>query len=342
MSDPEQKCMFCQQGCKITRELTTSFESSNGGEPIYIPILESFNCHSCGLILIGHVAKIEVNALPENIKQLIQIYLHNDAIRDPDGRTLITEDSLHLGFSWQITISELAQKVRRYTVTERLNRALLNVARLSPQVGFNLIETTVRSPHGGLIQKNIILENPSTLFAENSNVAGWMLKTLVSQGYIESGNGFCILTAAGWARVEELTVRAVDSQQGFVAMWFDNAMDEIYDKGIAPAISLAGYAPYRVKGKPTDQKVDDEIMAQIRRSRFVVADFTGHRPAVYFEAGFALGRGIHVIWTCREDEVEKLSFDTRQYGHICWNNPEKLKRDLAYHIESRLGRGQGV
>ena len=33
-------------------------------------------------------------------------------------------------------------------------------------------------------------------------------------------------------------------------------------------------------------------MAEIRRSRFVVADYTGQVNGVYFEAGFALGLGL--------------------------------------------------
>ena len=49
--------------------------------------------------------------------------------------------------------------------------------------------------------------------------------------------------------------------------------------------------------------ITDEIMAQIKRSRFVVADYTAQRKSVYFEAGFALGLGLTVIPTCRADEI---------------------------------------
>ena len=35
----------------------------------------------------------------------------------------------------------------------------------------------------------------------------------------------------------------------------------------------------------------DRIIAQIRASKFVVADFTRNRGGVYYEAGFALGLG---------------------------------------------------
>ena len=45
-------------------------------------------------------------------------------------------------------------------------------------------------------------------------------------------------------------------------------------------------------------KIDDEIIGEIRRSRFLVADFThgdkGARGSVYYEAGFAYGLGLPV------------------------------------------------
>jgi nucleoside 2-deoxyribosyltransferase len=47
--------------------------------------------------------------------------------------------------------------------------------------------------------------------------------------------------------------------------------------------------------------INDEIIAQIRRSRFMVCDLTGYRGGVYFEAGFAYGLGLEVIYTCRKD-----------------------------------------
>ena len=57
-------------------------------------------------------------------------------------------------------------------------------------------------------------------------------------------------------------------------------------------------------------KIDDEIIAQIRSSAFLVADFTGHRGGVYFEAGYAMGRDLPVpVWTCRKDEMAQLHFE---------------------------------
>ncbi len=84
-------------------------------------------------------------------------------------------------------------------------------------------------------------------------------------------------------------------------------------------------------------------MAEIRRSGLVVADFTGQRQGVYYEAGFARGIGITVIPTCREDETEKLHFDTRQYNHIVWKEPADLADQLHDRIAATaLPKGWGA
>ena len=92
----------------------------------------------------------------------------------------------------------------------------------------------------------------------------------------------------------------------------------------------------RMDLKEHNQKICDAIIAEIRRSRFLVADFTGHRGGVYFEAGYALGLGIPVIWTCREDELADTHFDTRQYNHVVWKNEKDLFEKLKRRIEATI------
>ena len=149
----------------------------------------------------------------------------------------------------------------------------------------------------------------------------------------------------GYNRIAEAESN-VDSAQAFVAMWFDPQMDEAYDKGIKPGIEDAGYKPLVINRKLDVYKIDDEIIAEIRKSRFIVADFTqgddGARGGVYFEAGFALGLDLRVIYTCRRDMVDKLAFDTRQYNHILWDTPEDLRIDLKNHIEAWIGKGPEI
>jgi hypothetical protein len=84
---------------------------------------------------------------------------------------------------------------------------------------------------------------------------------------------------------------------------------------------------------------NDEIIAEIRRSAFLVADFTGHRQNVYFETGFAIGLARQVVWTCRKDQIKDLHFDIRQYNCIDWENAAELARRLRLRIEAMFCRG---
>ena len=147
------------------------------------------------------------------------------------------------------------------------------------------------------------------------------------------------VTVNGYARVEEI-VGATVGDQGFVAMWFDPSMVEAYDNGTEPAIQSCGYNPKIINRDPTVDKIDDAIIAEIRRSKFMVADFThgttGVRGGVYFEAGFAMGLGIPVIFTCRHDMVCQLHFDTRQYNHIVWTDSDELRQRLQERILARI------
>ena len=150
------------------------------------------------------------------------------------------------------------------------------------------------------------------------------------------------VTVDGRSRIGELKAN-VDSSQVFVAMWFSEEMTACFEKGIRPAVEASGFRAMRIDQKEHINKIDDEIIAEIRRSRFLVADFTqgsdGARGGVYYEAGFAQGLGLPVIFTCRENSVQTLHFDTNHYNHIVWNTPEELCANLKNRILAVIGEG---
>ena len=78
---------------------------------------------------------------------------------------------------------------------------------------------------------------------------------------------------------------------------------------------------------------------QIDRSRFLVADFTGQKHGVYFEAGYALRAHIPVIWTCRKEQIGELHFDVRQFNMIDWESHEELANRLRFRILALVGEG---
>ena len=147
---------------------------------------------------------------------------------------------------------------------------------------------------------------------------GWIDGNFLANASFEG-----VLTVEGYSRIAEANSN-VDSLQAFVAMWFEDSMYEIYDEGIAPAIRQAGYEPYVVGRDDYIGDVTDKIIAEIRRSKFLVADFTygktGVRGGVYYEAGFAHGLNKPVIPTCKKEDVDNdpryLHFDTSHLNHI--------------------------
>ena len=175
----------------------------------------------------------------------------------------------------------------------------------------------------------------------------FLLSSLRNSGLVDGrvtlGGEDAALTLAGYARLTELSAVNQDACQAFIAMWFHNETHEAYEDGIEPAMRTSGYRPLRIDRKETIGKIDDEIVAEIRRSRFVVADFTSEpekpRGGVYFEAGFAMGLNIPVIWTCRGDLIDQVHFDTRQFSHITWSDPGDLRTKLINRIGAVIGPG---
>ena len=166
---------------------------------------------------------------------------------------------------------------------------------------------------------------------------------LIEIGGINNREQSCTVTIDGFKRLAYLKETHSISRKAFVAMWFDESMDVAWERGFEPAIRNAGYEPIRIDKREHIEKIDDEIIAEIRRSCFVVADFThgdkGARGGVYYEAGFAHGLGIPVIFTCREDSFGTVHFDIRQYNHIVWLDLEELKKNLSIRIGAVIGDG---
>ncbi len=226
------------------------------------------------------------------------------------------------------------------TVLERRDRALEFLAQRSPTLGTRILV-------GGQVDEELKSNLNGLIIATGSQSeveARTVLTFLEHAGFIERPVSYYIyITFEGWSYLEKQRADQLASVQAFVAMWFDPSVDEAYERGIAPAITDTGYTPMRIDRKEHVNKIDDEIVAEIRRSRFVVADFTSKRDqprgGVYFEAGLAMGLNKPVIWTCREDLIDQVHFDTRQFNHITWLGPDDLHQKLKARIGAVLGDG---
>lgn len=139
-----------------------------------------------------------------------------------------------------------------------------------------------------------------------------------------------------------------ESKEAFVAMWFDQSVNGLFDSAIKPAIESCGYKAIRIDKTEMNDRIDDQIIASIKRAKFLVADFTAEnfrskgrkihaaRGGVYYEAGFAHGLGKSVIFMVEESQINDIHFDTRQYNHIVYSNFVDAKERLIARINATI------
>ena len=284
------------------------------------------------------LSKVESSARAGGDYEIIEQV--RDLIQDLDDMqkarlTTILVDQRIQGIESPIVTSEMiavAKRRRPLPVYERADRLLRYFVNHSPIIGQRL-DIGIRSKTQGeaLAWSDSVEEMELMSLCEYLGERGW----LVSEG----GSKVRVLVD-GYNRIADHATN-LESSQAFVAMWFHERTNLAYDLGIRPAIEEAGYVPMRIDRKPDLNKIDDEVIGEIRRSRFLIADFThgedGARGSVYFEAGFALGLNIPVVFCCRNGT--KPHFDTQQYYHIFWDKPEELRRGLLQSILARIGEG---
>ena len=244
---------------------------------------------------------------------------------------------------------ELAERSPGLSVAERSDRLLLYLAENSRIIGLSVHFLTKGKGFGASTMMELLAISESVKHQEVEFLVKNLQKAeLVQFEKFDNGQegGYnAIVTVAGHNRIAELSSRT-DSAQAFMAMWFHDSMSRVYDEAFAPAIEDAGYRPFRIDRHDYTGKIDDEVIAQIRRSRFLVADFTHEtretvRGSVYYEAGFAHGLNIPVIFTARKGS--DVHFDLSHHNRIEWEGTDlpKLRNALKNRILAveKLGPG---
>jgi len=315
MSEDTAACPIC-----ATKDISTQ-HYSNG---------TSFTCRRCGQFkLTGSAHGMVQAASPSG-----RIAANASAwIREHEGVLL---DSRDLKSLWSL---------RTPSVAERGTKVLQELERRFPDVGasftFQFPDIGRTAPHWLSVSWSESVSELQFLvvqYLRNSlqAIEGKEVPIGGDTSFVEIH-----ISPRGFELLDQLKQANPESAIGFCAMWFSDELKPLWANSIEPAIRAAGYDPKRIDQHEHTNRIDDEIVAMIRRSRFVVADFTGQRGGVYFEAGYALGQGLRVIWTCREEELESVHFDTRQYNFLIWKPGEyaDLAKRLQNRIEATLGRG---
>lgn len=293
------------QNCKICNSQARSTPIANARS------VTAIECPVCGKYDITDSANHSSLGpdISSDEKALFSAYLRNSSERGD----IIRIDSNVLR-DMNLTVTPL----KNVSFSEKIDRIVLFIGDKTKQIG-----------------NPVPIENTYPLFyLRNHEELTSVLQMMSQMGLGKKIGSNFILAAEGWKKYDSLRHKRIDSKKVFVAMCFKPELLNVFIDGISPACQECGFEAIRVDQDEHNQKICDKIIAEIKTSRFMIADFTDPRHGVYFEAGFASGLGIPVIWTCNSADVSKLHFDTRQYNHIIWEATEDLKEKLINRIKA--------
>ncbi len=236
-----------------------------------------------------------------------------------EARQLLTLDTENF--------QRLAESQQAIRISEKLDRILKLIASQCKYPGGNA------EVHADVNYPLVAGQDASELLEYCNELEKRSLIEVVAQGGTVL---FCKPTIAGWQALEPSLQLGGMPGTCFIAMWFDPSMNEAFEQGFDPAVRDSGFKPVRIDRVEHNNAITDEIMAGIRGAEFTVADFTGHRAGVYYEAGFARGLGRHVVYCCREDSFNERHFDTSVINHVVWKNPAELRKKLGDRIKATI------
>jgi nucleoside 2-deoxyribosyltransferase len=294
---------------------------SNSGEQI------TFKCARCGKFKISHSAVLA--AKKKNPGPKISGWIRNLLELGMDIPEIETK-----------TLAEIEQSIPDYNPSDKQYLFLRNISRKSkypgdsvsilPELDYPLAWAS--APEEILFYIRFLVERDLLVWTgerENS--------------LARSDDSVSVAVSPhGWAYLDEYEQRAIELSQAYVAMPLTPSMKAVWETAIKPAINEAGYKACCVDLDMHMDKINAKIIAEIRNSLFVVAEATENRQIVYFEAGYAAGRNLPVIWCVRKDNLKNVYFDTRHYNHVVWETPLELKEKLYDAVCAVVGRRRKI
>lgn len=163
------------------------------------------------------------------------------------------------------------------------------------------------------------------------------------------GNKGLLLTVSGWEEYNRLTTKRIDSKLAFMAMSFNiPELRTLFTEYFKPAVKQTGFTLRDITEEAPAGHIDNRLIVEIRRSAFMVCDLTGDdkhlygNAGAYWEAGFATGLKLDVIYTCEagffHNKERGTHFDTNHHHTILWdaNNPQEAAQQLKATIRATL------
>jgi len=309
---------------------------------VYIDVLArktEFNCDTCGQYCLSDCLKNESSRIRPI---MFHCLLHNANkkrlffVRDePSDKGRYSSDA-------HFITKESLESMQPKNLNEKIDMIMLNLGKKIRFWGDGLsleVSESAGEAIDHLIRNSLMLlctnvAKDKNDFSNTKKEISGTLEIMEKLGYLERRDNSPehTFTVNGWKHLGELQS---ELSQGFIAMSFSSEMNETRDT-IKKVIVDCGYMPRIIDEKEHNNQIVPEIFYEIKRSKFLVADLTGHRNGVYYEAGYAQGLGKEVILTCHKDDFKHRHFDVAQIATIVWEDKDDLKKRLKKRIEATV------
>ncbi|MDD2772720.1 MAG: hypothetical protein PHP45_03380 [Elusimicrobiales bacterium] len=325
------KCPFCNQDAENIP--VTGYPAT------------TYTCKFCGEFTLARNAyDDEVSRMTKEQKMRIASFTKARTIRGQEPIWIFSRQE-YCDPEFKVSTAGLDSIFREFPadVSDRLDRILFNLNRSAKYFGEKI---------------SIDVDNDLPLFfSSNVEELLFICKSLQEQGLIEqhfkvsrpvqddtviiSGDIAIHITASGLNHISELE-RANSgnlSNQGFVAMAFISKKYDLksaFEQGIKLAFEDCNYKAFRTDYHEHNDVIDDVMISEIRKSKFMVADLTEHRNGVYFEAGMMYGLGREVIYTVHDTDADNTHFDLAHRNQVRWKTPADLREKLANRIKATI------
>lgn len=155
---------------------------------------------------------------------------------------------------------------------------------------------------------------------------------------------YICLQFAGWNYFHKLAKYQKNSKQIFMAMQFNEEARNFVNTHLKPLTKKLGFDLKLLDEIISEENlIDDKLRVEIKHSRLLVCDLTHGNQGAYWEAGYAEGLDIPVLYICRHDVLKskakgkKPHFDVDHQVIYSWeeNNTESIKK-FKEQLEAKI------
>lgn len=210
-----------------------------------------------------------------------------------------------------------------------------SVAMTMHGIGYGLDEKEAFTAQvAGLLE---YLQNPETkwipetiVIVEREEARAKRIKELLAAIQRSAGGNREIGEPEAVVALPDAGIKSDTKKHVFVAMPYDEEMEDVYELGIRESINATGCLCERCDHSIFTGDILDRMKKRIATATVVIADMTGANPNVYLEVGYAWGKEVPVVLVAKTGE--QLQFDVKTHKCVYYKNISDLKKQLLHLI----------